>query len=532
MTIFILLLALFILQTIAVEIVQSFGKHPQAVQQPQPQYSEEDQKLWKIANSDKQFLPDGTIHLIHRPQYAPGRSDKTGVEQIFDVNNNLLWQGPAKHRPYKYLSWAPSRNSDPFLRWQMRYLQMILTETSRFLEIPVKTKDEILQIWRYIPDRSIFGGYGKNGTRISYLGSTGFVTSSPAAKPLGSFQSFRAWCPDDSYSPTLLWETTRRIYQINFEMRSIESLFESTDADVDRMIVHTWGPYKVRDRYDTEAIDDAQARDYRPFIYCRTQDGEYHLIMQNPTQSLTVAIPQEWHKWMGNSYSFTTTKKAVLMARQWTEHPAPPAFDARDPETRNKWLRDYRAKTKQCWLELYNIDDQGNLNLLNKFGWIKPAESPYPEQPQLVPIHIKASQWFGVVSPPLYNLVFRAFRPQLIKIMSQREYETSGELVHSLLLFVSPKSTINWLTAVAMAGLVFLHAWPRRTSYTKLVFWLIFTVLFSVTGLLTYLALNHTPTIKCQTCGKKRGLSQPDCPRCGAPLPIPQQRSFDLIFNT
>jgi hypothetical protein len=116
--------------------------------------------------------------------------------------------------------------------------------------------------------------------------------------------------------------------------------------------------------------------------------------------------------------------------------------------------------------------------------------------------------------------------------MNLREYEPARDFLQSLMTFLPRRPLANWLLSAALAGLALLHAWPRRTSYTKLIFWLALVVLFGLVGLLTYLALNHTATITCQTCGKKRGLIEPDCPRCRSLLPSPPHAKHDLIFNT
>jgi len=93
-------------------------------------------------------------------------------------------------------------------------------------------------------------------------------------------------------------------------------------------------------------------------------------------------------------------------------------------------------------------------------------------------------------------------------------------------------SIINWVLALAMVGFALWHGWPRRTSRGKLIFWLAFTLVFNLAGLLTYLALNHTPIIKCPVCGRSRGLAQVNCVRCGAELPAPERVKLDLILNT
>ena len=95
-----------------------------------------------------------------------------------------------------------------------------------------------------------------------------------------------------------------------------------------------------------------------------------------------------------------------------------------------------------------------------------------------------------------------------------------------------PKSFWNWLIIIAMAGFAFMHAWPRRTSRPKLIFWLLFILAFNLAGLLTYLALNHTPIIKCPACGRRRGLGKVNCAQCGAELPAPKRRKLDLILTT
>jgi hypothetical protein len=82
-----------------------------------------------------------------------------------------------------------------------------------------------------------------------------------------------------------------------------------------------------------------------------------------------------------------------------------------------------------------------------------------------------------------------------------------------------------------MMVFVFLHGWARRTFWPRFVFWLVFVGLFNLAGLLTYLALNHTVVIKCQVCGKRRGLAWVDCVRCQAELPAPKRGKLDLIFN-
>jgi hypothetical protein len=79
-------------------------------------------------------------------------------------------------------------------------------------------------------------------------------------------------------------------------------------------------------------------------------------------------------------------------------------------------------------------------------------------------------------------------------------------------------------------SLRFLHGWLRRTHIAKLIFWVVFVFLFNLPGFLTYLALNHTPVIQCANCGKKRGLLQDACCRCGTALALPKAKETDLVM--
>jgi hypothetical protein len=82
-----------------------------------------------------------------------------------------------------------------------------------------------------------------------------------------------------------------------------------------------------------------------------------------------------------------------------------------------------------------------------------------------------------------------------------------------------------------MAGIVFFHARPRRTSLASLIGWIVFAALFNIVGLLVYLALNYTPTIQCHKCNKRRGLNQPQCPRCGGDLSVNAPDKLSIQFS-
>ncbi len=538
-TIFILVIVLFTLQFIITEIVRSIPifQSKQTAQPTQQQYNQEDQELIKVARSVKKFLPDGTLHLIRSPEFTPGIIDQPKVDQVFDTNDNLLWQGKPEDIPYKYLSWARPYSQGRFIQRNLIQQQMISPEVNRSLEVPVKTKDDILQIWRYLLDKAIFIGYKNGGGRIGYIGSNGFSETKAGAKSFGILQTFLAWCPADSYSPTLLWQTTKRIYQINFEKQQVEILFDSPTQDISSMIVHIWGSYvapnQPSQQRNTYTIDDSELKNYRPLIDCRTQDDKHHLIMQNPSQIITVTIPQEWRQWIRNYHFLTATKDGVFIEHHWTQYPLQPGPSSRDRKAVEKWHRDLNAKSKKQWIELYRIDNQDSLELVNQFGWTVPAR--FAQQYSYIDtgssVQAQTKELLGTFSPPLYKLLLRMSYPYMIKLRAQQDDVLYG-FIRSIGEFTPRKNFANLLLSIILTALVFMHSWPRRTSNATLVFWLVFTLLFNLVGMLTYLTLNYTPAIKCASCGKRRGLNQDNCPQCNAPLPSPKPGKLDLILST
>lgn len=519
MAIVIVLTVVLILQTIIIEMAMTFARTSrQSATEQAKEPTEEEKRLSRIQYSLKQCLPDGTIHLVHQP----GRKyyyqwEESSAQQIYDVNDNLLWEGAAKNSPYKYLSWTVDGGGDSLRTWDMRMMQMISPDACRTLDIPVTSKAATVQIWRYVPWRQSFVGYKTGGGKIGYAGATGFVDSKSQVRPLGKFGSLRAWCPKDSTSPILLWQTSRSIYEINFEKRKVELLFESPQADIDRLTLHTWGSFRPR---GVEPVEG-----YRPLIHCRTKDSKDHLIMYNRSRQLTVKTPKDWQEWQNNYCRFTVAEQGVFLHRQWVEADAPP----KSRKDRDQWWQDYRTKPKKHWVELYKVDDQGDIDLINRYGWTVPGETG--PRPRWVYVWEKTRRCVNQVSPPLYDL----FVYLLVRQMWQGDYPSHNEVVRE---FVGTINEIrpgfrvwNWILGALMVGLACLHGWPRRTSRATLIFWLVFVGLFNLAGLLTYLALNHTTVIKCPVCGKRRGLDQARCVRCKGELPAPKRGAHDLIFE-
>lgn len=514
----IILIAVSILQGICIEIERAYTRKKRfaAEEKPEAELTQEEKRQDRIIRSAKEFLPDGTIHLIDRAEHISGRRYQSDIVQIYDTNDNLLWEGPSTKKPYEYLSWAEQLRSyrEVFSRQEMKRTQAITPGFSRYIEIPVGLDGKIEQIWRYHPGTQYFKGYDTRGEETGYLGSTGYTSSKSKVKPFGKFMKFIVWIPVDSYNPTLLWQTQKSVYQINFEKQEVELIFESPDADIERVSVHAWRSLSP----DSEGYIDRKK--YRPLIQIQTDDGKHHLILREPEEQFSFDL---------RSPSFSATKQAIFMRNHSSDMPRFPGANS-PQQVIDKWMQEVRSKSWNYWTELYKVNNNGELELLNRYKYLRPPLSePLIKARDPRPIvHRSVSQF----SPVLYDLItyfggrFRS-RSYL--------YQNRGTLSHDLLVGIHEirpySGMINRFLCAFMIVFVFWHGWPRRTSWAKFIFWLIFVGLFNLAGLLTYLALNYTAIIKCSACGKRRGLAQVECVRCRAQLPAPEGGKLDLIFS-
>ena len=525
-TVLIVLITVSVVQGFVMEAIRMFTytKRTAAIKS-EPQRTDEGKRIERIRQASKHFMADGTLHLVYEPRTERGRIIEPRTEQIYDANDRLIWEGPSNRRPYQYLFWAgqPRYHSEALMLPQIEQLQMLTPVFSRSIEVPVGSINNTEQIWRYRPRAECFEGYNVGGEKIGYIGAAGFSDSASKVKPLGECRLFTAWCPMDSSNPTLLWQTDRRIYQINFEKQHVELVFESNDSDIETISLRGWKDL------EPGAVGSVDSKKYRPLLLCTTEDGKHHLILRNPDQRLTFTIPKDWQGWVNNYYRFTATKQGIFLLRNWIEWRASPDY-FQDKELYDQWWRDYESQAKKLWVELYEINESGGLELVNRYDWTEPVPSRSVRASPLM-----ADRRFVTdFSPPLYNLILRVLG---IEFWARaRQFANRGDFFYATVqvpLELRPlNSTENWVLSALMMGFVFWHGLPRRTSRAQFAFWLVFVGVLNLAGLLTYLALNHTAVIKCPACGRQRGLARNDCIHCRAPLPTPKPRDLDLVFKS
>jgi hypothetical protein len=253
-----------------------------------------DNVQWRIHKAGKVFLSDATMYLVRRID-TQDNGDYT-KEEISDVNGSILWQGIRKDRPFKYLEWASYYYTGYSDEQQMRRMSLLSPDLSGVLEVPVRVGGavEVNEVWRYDSEGGVFAGYKVEGGLIGYLGADGFVCSRAQTQSLGEFKGFSSWTDENPSSIVMLWQTKRRIYQIDFRSRKVETVFDSKQSDIESIWWHQWRPMNPKDR-------DSNDIQYRPLVDCWTADCRHHLIMREPNQTLTVELPEQMRRgyWWG-----------------------------------------------------------------------------------------------------------------------------------------------------------------------------------------------------------------------------------------
>jgi hypothetical protein len=536
----ILLIILTIVQGIISEILLSIQHRRYQAQTNrqllQTQKSEEQKRTERIHSFDKKFTPDGTIHLAGYitdpfPLYGLSGSIKPGLYAVYDVNYNLLWTGREEKIPYEYLSWQDRRDRwdwrDPITTIRIRELQTITPGFSRSLEIQNFAGEEGVQIWRYEPKEQLFKGYEAGGDPIGYISAAGFTKSKADVKPFGTVSILCGWMADTAGStlePVCVLQTDRRFFEVDFARRTAELLFESPQAKIVRYITfHNWAAL------ESEPSTDSKIR-YRPTIHCITEDRNHHLVMRNPKEVITVRMPKDWHSL---SVEMTATEQTVFLERRETVGFPPEGEEINsvlDYQLMSKWREETKGQPTTHTTGLYKLNEKGGLEYVNGITWEEPA---YPRRD--VPDSTTSNRYVSFVSPQLYDIVWSLWAAEQYRPawqMVELNLPSPLSVVAVVIEMVRPKESIlHWMVNILMVAVVFWHGWSRRTGWGKFIFWIVFVGLFNLAGLLTYLALNHTPVISCPACGKKRGLERLDCIYCGSDLPRPQKRATDLVLN-
>ncbi len=523
----ILLISVFILQMIAmaielVLIVPVPQKQANDIQTEPNELTTQE----KINSSSKKFLPDGTMLFV----YSVNRQDDNNKlnTEIFDANSNLIWQGVKFNDSNNKPVWQGVNNMPlpfkEFLEWnghygskKSRYREIkmhlaIKPDFSESLNYIFNKDGNGREIWRYSFSKESFTGYTSDHKIIGYIGLNGFVTKKAEVKPFGRLMNWERQTENKELSPAVLLITDHYVCQVNIPNRKVDVIFKTETSKIEKYSIRIFPAARGRDQFAPSTIK------YRPAMGFVTEDNIHHLILSEPEQKLDVAMPKE-QPGMVTNVSFTATENNIFFLITKFNKSAfatPERFSGYD---------EYTVKELHAQTDLYKLNQSGTLDIINHYEWTKPEK----KWKEFINHEPKSKPYVTAFSPLPYDWACRRYNEDI----SNYNYLNSIPLAitFGIIRESRPLNTpINLLISFAIMGFTLWHGLVRRTSWAKLIFWVILAGLLNLAGLLAYLFLNHTPVIKCPACGKKRGLEMDNCSQCGSPLPIPQRKPTDLIM--
>jgi len=485
-------------------------------------------KTDRILRSDKRFQADGTMHYVYTVPSPRNHGEEEKLIQVYDTNDLLLWSGRSKPIPYTYLSWGTSHIWRHYYRFEglnqgtVERIHAITPEFSQTLDIPINKDKQTQAIWRYDPGRQYFAGYTTDGNRIGFLGANGLVPTRAACQPLEEPLIGVTWCPPGADHPMMLWMTNSRLFQIDFAKQDVSCLVESPQSPLTNLSAQGWLDLKPK-----EALY-ADPNAHPPLLSCTNEAGTHYFVFRDSKQTVTFNPPPSWGSKVSNNYQFSSTPEGLFFCRDYIDFNEPPRHDRKELDT---WIKQYRQQDKTHWKELYTIDTRGQLNPVNRVSWIQHKLSEAKYQVAEAPIYYKL---INLPSPLLYTLIGYVpnYRDAITRFFNQSRYRPTlaSQLVRTI-AFRTSRLVYCGLLSLLAVGLVLWHGIPRQRSRMLLIAWVLITALFNVAGLLTYLAFNHTATVRCVNCGKRRGIETNACPRCAAPLPQPVHSKPHIIMN-
>jgi len=492
-----------ICQLIVFQFTWEYTRRTFLESQPQnPVVSEADRAMKEISDSRKEFLPDGTVLLV-TDTMEPDLLTRAKTIRVADANNHTLYEGSDKN-PYSFISWS---DEGP------RYFETAtsLTEVEGYYGgnadfsrmLCVRTLGPDLRwsgTWVYDLALGAFVGYNLDGRVTGYLGAQGLCLRKQEIQPFEKGLGLRRAKKAGAVNLTAVWISAHSAYLIDFEAIKVRQVFHSDDDRMRFVQISHW--------------DDPNTGLYLPILAISTERGRGTIYIPDPERFIQIHVPPEWY------WAVAATQSGVYLSR----HRIVGYPQSHDHRAVSQWLLQNRYRPKQHISQLMKVQDDGDLRLISSFEWTQPGQVAtstvaWEQLPRWI------NHAFAVVSPLPFKYA---------SIWGEDMYQTQSSkylrhLVKPLFL-LEIHGPSNLVITFVLVSLAFLHAWPRRTGWGWFVFWVILVLAFNLAGLLTYLAMNHTPVIRCSACGRRRGLLRPDCHACHSPLPVPQPRPTDLVF--
>lgn len=509
-TVFVLLFLTGFVQVIVFELYKQFiYSSPRTdAEIADAELTEQEKQQQDIDYAEKEFGTDGTLYLVNYTD-VPGVSNERNVV-VKDKDGAILFTGKEKDNPYSFIAWrsndrqqysySPSANQD-----YLNELNMISMSFSRSYTISVVNADnKRIGHWLLDARKRYFAYYSIGGQCGGYLGVNGYSQDAGDAESFADCVLMDSWLAPNSYNPMLLYQTKFAVYQIDFQKKQVEMLVKTEQDPIEMMETYNW-----REKMDIPS---------RPMLKVTAKSEKIFLVLKNPQRTIEIQPSEE--------FRYNYLQIAVVGDKMWCrlrEIIGRPKTD--DSKVIRAWWDANLNKPMQSRIRLFEIDEAGNFVERNSFAWTRPAykwtaDSYSQEEKRRHLINSFSSRVPGWIAAGILEIAGEAN-------MARSRY--CRMLMDCVDVTTPFNQAVNLSLMTLFALLTLVHGLPRRTGVAKLLFWIGFVLLFNLAGFLTYLALNHTPVVRCASCGKWRGLAQDACCRCGAVLPLPRGKETDLL---
>ena len=507
----VLLVLMFLLgigQLIIIQIHWEFSRAHGTPAQPAVEQNEQEKQQWDIHNSQKAFTPDGTVYLVNDNMTDPSGFNKKKII-VKDQHSKILFEGKEEDNPYLFIQWYPKKTDRyrHYLNIDQRHLNelnLIGGNFSRHYVVPmVDIHNRRIGHWFFDTNKRIFKYYTVSGQQLGYLGTNGYTENQSNAIGFMDCQKMINWVRPNSFDPIMIYQDQHSVYQIDFQNKQVNTLVKTEKDPIRHMVLTNW--------------QETEVYDYRPALTILTNSNKLYLHLKRPEQTIETQLPSDFYTRMARFAADNNTIFARL-----EDYPEAPKTN--DWNVFVTWYRENRNKAKEHRVRLFEVDRMESFTEKSSFVWIEPARHPNIVHRTLPDT---ASRLANSLSSPVPMWLTR----HLLKTGNYRQGPVwSRETMQFVRGYSTFKTPINLCVMTVCAIITFLHGWPRRTHIARLTFWIVFVFLFNLPGLLTYLALNHTPIVHCENCNKKRGLMQDVCCRCGTTLPLPKRKETDLVM--
>lgn len=468
----------------------------------------------------RKYLPDGTVHLIKiistkTPGMMYSNNDQDKQIEVYDIDLKKIWSGLEKDNPHDYIKDPLKLLAMSTYRDEISRYATFTPEFSRELVVPVATvlannTTYLEENWKY-SQSGFFTGYDNKGRIIGYISANSFSPNKSDIEPIEKPLDIKSFISLDSACPLLIWLTETKVYQFDFAKRSCDLMYQC-DAPIRLIRFFNWPG--TEDQQDNIA----------PVIYAQGYDNQHFLHYPQAGNTINIKPPQT-----SNLYDFAGISrhenKFYMFVSGETGRP-----DPRYEKAFEQWLASIAGKPRSRYSQLHRVNTDGTSEKLSELKWDLTKRIYYnPGSSKTRQAYQRIRNITSASSPAILMIFANAFRDMREEYVYNRGVK---QLVLEIIRETSPSSILLGLMCSLIAtAAAFLHAWPRRTTNASLAVWLIFVAMFSLSGLLTYLALNHHKLIKCAKCGNKRHLRSDNCNACSAPLPTPAKRPTDLILT-